>query len=66
MNHGRPLKIGINGFGRIGRAIFRRLLQLNHIEAVIVNDTEKDLANLAYLLRFDSVYGRLPESVIVR
>jgi glyceraldehyde 3-phosphate dehydrogenase len=66
MNSKRPLRIGINGFGRIGRAIFRRLLQLNHIDAVIVNDAEKDLVNLAYLLRFDSIYGRLSESVIVK
>jgi glyceraldehyde 3-phosphate dehydrogenase len=66
MNNSRRLRIGINGFGRIGRAIFRRLLQLDHIGAVVVNDTEEDLSNLAYLLRFDSIYGRLSELVIVK
>lgn len=66
MNSGGNLKVGINGFGRIGRAVFRRLLQLHKIEAVIINDAERDLANLAYLLKFDSIYGRLSDSVSIR
>ncbi len=62
--HGR-IRVGINGFGRIGRAAFRRILQMDDIEVVVINDTEKDLENLVYLLRFDSVYGRLNEAVRV-
>ena len=65
MSKTNPIRVGINGFGRIGRAAFRRVLQMDDIEVVIVNDTEKDLENLVYLLRFDSVYGRLNEDVRV-
>jgi len=58
-------KIAINGFGRIGRTFFR--LAINHpdIEIVAINDLG-NLENLAYLLRYDSVYGRAPFSVIVK
>lgn len=57
-------RVAINGFGRIGRAFLRVLLsqQAPELEVVAVNDlTEPD--NLAYLLQFDSAYGRLPQTV---
>ncbi|MEN9203865.1 MAG: type I glyceraldehyde-3-phosphate dehydrogenase [Thermostichus sp. DG_1_6_bins_120] len=57
-------RVAINGFGRIGRAFLRILLSRPtlELEVVAVNDlTEPD--NLAYLLQFDSAYGRLPQSV---
>ena len=57
-------KIAINGFGRIGRCIARALVEEGHddLELVAVNDLT-DPANLAYLLRFDSVHGRFPGEV---
>ena len=56
--------IAINGFGRIGRCIARALVEEGHddLELVAVNDLT-DPANLAYLLRFDSVHGRFPGEV---
>ncbi len=51
------IKVAINGFGRIGRGVFRRLLDKKSIlEVVAVNDLT-DIEALAYLLRYDSVYG---------
>lgn len=56
------VKIGINGFGRIGRNIFRLALQNDNIDVVAVNDlTDPDM--LAHLLKYDSVQGRLPHDV---
>ena len=53
------IRVGINGFGRIGRAFVRRSLELDDVEVVAVNDIT-DAATLAHLLAFDSTYGRLP------
>jgi len=52
------IRVGINGFGRIGRAFVRRSLELDDIEVVAVNDIT-DARTLAHLLQFDSTYGRL-------
>jgi glyceraldehyde 3-phosphate dehydrogenase len=57
------LRIGINGFGRIGRAITRILLQRKRHRLVHVNDLNTDNGNLAYLLKYDTTYGRLPADV---
>jgi glyceraldehyde 3-phosphate dehydrogenase len=51
------MKIAINGMGRIGRLLFRRLINDPQIEIVAVNDI-MDPVNLAYLLQYDSVYGK--------
>jgi glyceraldehyde 3-phosphate dehydrogenase len=51
-------RVGINGFGRIGRAFVRRSLGRDDIEVVAVNDIT-DAGTLAHLLAFDSTYGRL-------
>lgn len=51
------LKVAINGFGRIGRAFFKLASARPEIEVVAVNDLG-DIENMAYLLRYDSVYGR--------
>ncbi len=59
------IKIAINGFGRIGRAAFKIALANPDIEVVAINDLG-DVENLAYLLRYDSVYGRYSESVEVQ
>jgi len=58
------IRVAINGFGRIGRS-FARLAQGRGIEIVAVNDLGS-LENLAYLLKYDSVYGRAPFSVEAR
>lgn len=59
------MRIAINGMGRIGRLLFRRLLNLEGIDLIAVNDI-MEVENLAYLLRYDSIYGPLAERVSVR
>jgi glyceraldehyde 3-phosphate dehydrogenase len=56
------IKVGINGFGRIGRNIFRAALGDPAIEIVAVNDIT-DSKTLAYLLKYDSILGNLPNNV---
>lgn len=58
------IRVAINGFGRIGRA-FTRLSHGRDIEIVAVNDLGS-LENLAYLLKYDTVYGRAPFTVEVK
>ncbi len=58
------VRVAINGFGRIGRTFFRLAYGNPDFEVVAINDLG-DLANLAYLLEYDSVYGRAPFSVEV-
>lgn len=53
------MKVFVNGFGRIGRTITRILLENKKLELVGINDIVDDIANLAYLLNYDSNYGRL-------
>ncbi|MBT8261316.1 MAG: type I glyceraldehyde-3-phosphate dehydrogenase [Bacteroidia bacterium] len=55
-------KIGINGFGRIGRIAFRIAAQNDNVEVVGVNDL-LDVDHLAYLLKYDSVHGKYPGTV---
>lgn len=57
-------KIAINGFGRIGRLTFRRLLQKKDIEVVAINDLT-DNATLAHLLKYDSAQGQFDGTVTV-
>ncbi len=60
------IRVGVNGFGRIGRNFYRALAaqkaegKATNIEIVAVNDLT-DIATLAHLLKFDSILGRLPE-----
>ncbi len=56
------LRIGINGFGRIGRMVFRVMEERSDMEVVAINDLAP-AASLAHLLRYDSVHGRFPGSV---
>ena len=56
------IRVGINGFGRIGRNIFRAALGHHDIEIVAVNDIT-DAKTLAYLLKYDSILGNLPNRV---
>lgn len=59
------VRVAINGFGRIGRTFFRMAFGHPEFEVVAVNDLG-DLENLAYLLEYDSVYGRAPFTVAHR
>lgn len=59
------IKIGINGFGRIGRIAFRIASQREDVEVVAVNDL-LDVDHLAYLLEFDTVHGKFPGEISVR
>ncbi len=58
-------KIGINGFGRIGRIAFRITQQRQDVEIVAINDL-LDVDHLAYLLKYDSVHGKYDKSVEVK
>ena len=58
-------KIGINGFGRIGRIAFRIAAQSEKVEVVAINDL-LDVDHLAYLLKYDSVHGKFKGSVEVK
>ena len=58
------IKVGINGFGRIGRITLRAMLQRDDMEVVAINDL-LNVEHLAYLLKYDSVHGRLDGTVHV-
>src|SRR5215469_14361819 len=57
-----PVKVGINGFGRIGRNVFRAAISDPQIEILAVNDIT-DPKTLAHLLKYDSVFGTLDADV---
>ncbi len=59
------IKIGINGFGRIGRLALRSIINRPNIQVVAINDLI-DIHQLAYLLKFDSVHGRFKGTVTVK
>jgi|TARA_B000000609_G_C24172652_1_gene351468 glyceraldehyde 3-phosphate dehydrogenase len=58
------MKVAINGFGRIGRSVFRILDQNNDIEVVAINDLSSQ-ESLAYLLKYDTVMGRFSGNVYI-
>src|SRR5215813_12150833 len=59
------VRVGVNGFGRIGRVFFRAALETRDIEVVAVNDLA-DAKTLAHLLKHDSVHGTLSAEVIAK
>jgi glyceraldehyde 3-phosphate dehydrogenase len=59
------IKIGINGFGRIGRNVFKILQEAGDFEVVGINDLT-DAATLAHLLKYDSSMGRYPGTVVAK
>lgn len=59
------VKIGINGFGRIGRLVFRESFERDNVEVVAINDL-LEVDHLAYLLKYDSVHGRFKGEVEVK
>ncbi|RKE95337.1 type I glyceraldehyde-3-phosphate dehydrogenase [Ichthyenterobacterium magnum] len=58
------LKLGINGFGRIGRIVFRATVKRTDVDVVAINDL-LDVEHLAYLLKYDSVHGNFDGTVEV-
>jgi len=52
------IKVGINGFGRIGRLVFRAAQERNDIQIVAVNDPFLDIDYLVYMLQYDTVHGK--------
>ena len=54
----KELNIGINGFGRIGRSIFRNIEDISRLKIVRINDINPDIDNIAYTINYDSTYGR--------
>ncbi|HEV2136260.1 MAG TPA: glyceraldehyde 3-phosphate dehydrogenase NAD-binding domain-containing protein, partial [Terracidiphilus sp.] len=56
------VKVAINGFGRIGRNVFRVALGDPSIEIVAINDIT-DAKTLAHLLKYDSIHGNLPNKI---
>ncbi|HRW95664.1 MAG TPA: glyceraldehyde 3-phosphate dehydrogenase NAD-binding domain-containing protein, partial [Bacteroidales bacterium] len=59
------IKVGINGFGRIGRLVFRAAQERENIEIVGINDLIS-VDYMAYMLRYDSVHGQFKGSVEVK
>ncbi|MBW2150103.1 MAG: type I glyceraldehyde-3-phosphate dehydrogenase [Deltaproteobacteria bacterium] len=59
------IRLGINGFGRIGRVVFRAALSHPEVEVVAINDLT-DAATMAHLLNYDSVHGRLETEAVAR
>jgi len=57
------IKIGINGFGRIGRAIFKINQKHNYFDIVHINDIDPDIKNMIYLLQYDSTYGKYEKNI---
>ena len=60
----RSITLGINGFGRIGRTLFRLLREEPHIHVAAINDVA-DIDTLAHLLKYDSIHGIFPDTVSV-
>ncbi len=60
----RKIKIGINGFGRIGRMVLRLSLTRTDLEVVAINDL-LDINHLAYLLKYDSVHGKIKSNISI-
>jgi glyceraldehyde 3-phosphate dehydrogenase len=58
------IKVGISGFGRIGRLVFRAALENKDIEVVAINDIA-DIGTMAHLLKYDSIHGHCPAKVEV-
>lgn len=56
------IKIGINGFGRIGKLVFRLVQQRNDMMITAINDPA-DINTMAHLLRYDSIHGKFPGSI---
>lgn len=61
-----PVKVGINGFGRIGRLVLRAALENKDVNVVAVNDPFIELSYMAYMFRYDSTHGQFKGTVEVK
>jgi glyceraldehyde 3-phosphate dehydrogenase len=61
----QPIRVGLMGFGRIGRNLFRILYERDDIRVAVISDVA-DHASLEYLLRFDTILGRFPTEVSIK
>jgi len=57
------IKVGINGFGRIGRLVFRAAMKNENVQVVGINDPFIDLEYMAYMLKYDSAHGQYKGSI---
>ncbi|XP_034834950.1 uncharacterized protein [Maniola hyperantus] len=60
---GMVIRVGINGFGRIGRVIFRTCIQNKDLEVSAINDPAVDIEYICYLIKFDSTHGKFKNEV---
>ena len=60
------IKVGINGFGRIGRLVMRASLDRKDIDVVAINDPFIDLEYMKYMLKFDTIHGRLDKEIEIK
>jgi len=60
-----PVKVGINGFGRIGRLVLRAALDNSDVQVVAVNDPFIDLSYMVYMFRYDSTHGKFKGTIEV-
>ncbi len=60
------VKLGINGFGRIGRLVFRASVERDNVDVVAINDPFIDLDYMVYMLKYDSVHGRFKGEVTTK
>lgn len=60
------MNIAINGFGRIGRVLARQIYESKNINLSLINDIIPSIKNIAYLLKYDSTYGRFPFEIICK
>ena len=60
------IKVGINGFGRIGRLVFRSSLERDDVDVVAINDPFIDLDYMKYMLEYDTIHGRLNKKVEIK
>ena len=63
MVENKKIKIGINGFGRIGRSIFRIAILSDYFDIVAINDLNDNLESIAYLLKYDSIHGNINQPI---
>lgn len=60
------IKVGINGFGRIGRLVFRASIERDNLEVVAINDPFIDLEYMVYMLKYDSVHGKFNGDISIK
>ena len=60
------IRVGLNGFGRIGRILTRMITSKRKFELVLINEIDDDVENLAYLLKYDSIYGKFKADIKIK